>query len=472
MVGVRENHARLRYLLLGGCGSGMSALAEILTDANHILTGMDQSISAACQPPFLPHADVEWLPWSETLSSSVDADVCVFSPAVGRRSPLVQQAVARGIQVQSLHECLVNVYKARQQLCVAGTHGKSTTTAMLSWVLESCGRAPGCFIGGRQIATQRSGQLGQGQHVVLESCEFNRSFLTFSPAVGVLTGIERDHFDCFPNQDDEDAAFVEFAQRISSDGVLIYRSDCRRSRAVARSAACRTASFSLDSSGIDWNVSETKLDAAGSHFQLQPRGRRSLTVTLSVPGRHNIANAVAAIAAAAEVGVAPEEAAAALAGFRGVHRRFERRGVYHGMVLVDDYAHHPTAVRETLRTARQVFPNQRIVAVFEPHQVVRTRSLFLEFAEALQMADEVLLLPVFAAREHVARRECCRLSGDLVRQLNERGTRAFLFAGIDQILSRIDYSGKPSDVLLTMGAGRTNLIHDELNRRLQRHSVA
>ena len=193
---------------------------------------------------------------------------------------------------------------------------------------------------------------------------------------------------------------------------------------------------------------------------------------LQVPGRHNVRNALAAIAAASCVGVPLELAAAGLADYSGIERRFQYRGSYGGIQLIDDYAHHPTAIAETLRTARQCYPDRRLIGVFEPHQMIRTESLFPEFLAALQEADEMWLLPVFAARENATLLERCRLSGQLVKELNRSGTRSFLFANLDQIVSRIDHSGKPQDVLLTMGAGRTNIIHDELNRRLQRHSVA
>jgi len=180
---------------------------------------------------------------------------------------------------------------------------------------------------------------------------------------------------------------------------------------------------------------------------------------------------IAFVAAMAE-GLPPEKIAQHIGSFSGIRRRFEHRGTWRGVDLVDDYAHHPSAISATLRTARSCFPGRRLIAIFEPHQVSRTARLFSEFTQALTLFDECLVLPVLPARENASSAECCRISGRLVRRISEAGGRAFLMANLDQVPGRLDHAARPGDVVITMGAGRTNQIHDEINRRLQRNSAA
>ncbi len=464
---------RAKYLLLGCQGVGMTALGEILLSAGHQVAGMDQSL----EPPHTtsnPWSDdqVRLLPWSGAALKSGPFDICVTSPAVSRDTPIVKQLLREGVAVMSLHECLAFVFAENDQLCVAGSHGKSTTSAMLAWILESAGLAPGFFVGAKQAGFECSGRTAGNGTVVLESCEYQSSFCHFSPRLAVITGLERDHFDCYPNTSAEDSAFRQFVARIPTDGCLVYRKECQRTAGIAHATACRTTTFSLKDSTAEWFAADIRCHGWRTHFRLLRPAAQSIDVDLSAVGEHNVANALAAMAAAAEYGVDANSAVEALSRFPGIQRRFELCGHYQDMTLIDDYAHHPTAVRATLTTARKVFAQSRILAVFEPHQIIRTRALFQDFVQALTLADEVLLLPVFPAREQVTHLECCRLSGELVRQLNNNAVKSFLFANLDQVVSRIDHSGRPDDVILTMGAGRTNLIHDQLTRRLRRHSVA
>ncbi|MCR9201114.1 MAG: Mur ligase family protein [Planctomycetaceae bacterium] len=458
-------HRPQRCLLLGARGAGMLAVGEILRDLGHSTLGLDSGLDEATVA-----ASSDLATWHPT-SIPDDINVCISSPAVPTDDEVLQRVHDLQCPVLSLPECLGLVFQSTRQICVAGTHGKSTTSAMIAAILAHAELTPGYFVGAGLRNLGRSGQWTGGAWSVLESCEYQRSFHRLRPFVTVLTGIERDHFDCFPTAESEDSAFSEFAARTRASGAVVLRNGCDRSRQVAAATARPVITWDIEDSTANWTATHVRHDGWRTAFEC--RGPSShTTVHLQVPGQHNVRNALAAIAAAACVGVPPELAAAGLANFSGIERRFQYRGSYGGMQLLDDYAHHPTAIAETLRTARQCYPNRRLIGVFEPHQMIRTESLFPEFLDALQEADEMWLLPVFAARENATLLERCRLSGQLVKELNRRGTRSFLFANLDQIVSRIDHSGKPQDVLLTMGAGRTNIIHDELNRRLQRHSVA
>ena len=494
---------RSRCLLLGAKGAGMTALADILIDAGHSVVGMDTSGALGEQgSEETGHSKFPMLPWSANRIFANQFDVCITSPAVPRTDSVPAAICNNGIPLISLHECLGIIFSSSQQLCVAGTHGKSTTSAMLTWILDQNGRRPGFFVGAEQPDLGCSGRFTDGETAVLESCEFLQSFRHLRPKIAVLTGIERDHFDCFPEQTLEDDAFRRFADLLPTDGTLVIRSDCLRSQKVAATSKSRVVTFCVHDvaderhigmaannspehrvvemfpprfteslTGADFAASQISFSSTGTVFRCS-HGGESVSVRLAVLGRHNVQNAVAAIAGAVCSGLSLHDSCGPLASFSGIRRRFENRGQYNGITLIDDYAHHPTAIQETLATARQAFPGRRILLAFEPHQLIRTEFLFPQFVDSLSSADEVMLLPVFPARETASHLECCRASGQIVRELNRRGVKAFLFANLDQIVSRVDHSGRPSDIFLTMGAGRTNLIHDQFNRRLQRNFVA
>lgn len=500
-----EPRGSLRVLVLGASGAGMSAAIDILNDLQHTVVGFDDAFlatadshcrnSAEVQSPrrltaerFPP--DITFLNAAPDVETAATFDLCIASPAFGKQHPALQSVVAARLPVFSLPQFVAEVFRHKKQICVAGTHGKSTTAAMLAWILEQCGQPVSYFVGAqRQGPDGRSGRWSSSGWAVIESCEYAKSFLNYRPDIAVLTGIERDHFDCFADTDAEDHAYQSFVDLCPPTGTLIGWQHDERSNRIFRSARAQTCvqlpavdqqpTTSHVTPAIaeprpqpsDWTISDVRVTRTGVRATIRMRSREG-RIHVPLPGRHNLQNAVLAIAAAHAAGVDLQSACDAVSQFAGLRRRFEHRGTYRGLSLVDDYAHHPTAIRHTMQATAAAFPGQRIVAVMEPHQLCRLRSLFDGFVEALIPADEILVLPVFAAREDATLLECCRVSGDLVRSINQRGGRAFLFANLDQIVARIDHSARPNDVLLTLGAGRTNLIHDEFHRRLQRHSVA
>ncbi|MEZ6062319.1 MAG: cyanophycin synthetase [Planctomycetaceae bacterium] len=481
---------RHRCLLLGACGTGMKSLAPILSEAGHEIFGADAALvhrGSGTSALVVANGEtpggnesglrlpVTWIA-EHSIRSHGAFDIAVRSPAVPAASDVVRQLTQQGTRCLTLQEALDEVFHNRQQICVAGTHGKSTTTALVSWILGRADRALGYFIGAEPAGMQAGGSLGSGPMAVIESCEFSRSFCHLNPTHILLTNIDRDHFDCFPDECLEDDAFQQFLRRSVPDGILLVSAACERSHRAVAAASRFAMTFGVSTNGMvsagDWTADRVSLSADGIRFCVRRRGVDFATIHSRLFGYHNVRNVLAAVAMCAELGVSAAQCRTAVEEFPGLRRRFEIRGQYGGMALVDDYAHHPREVAATLQAARTAFPGRRIVAVLEPHQVSRTKALFSDFAGTLTTADEALLLPVFAARENPSGAMCRRLSGQLVRAVNQRGGRAFLLANLDQVISRIDDSGRPGDVILTMGAGRTNLIHDEFTRRLQRHSAA
>jgi UDP-N-acetylmuramate--alanine ligase len=461
--------------LLGICGSGMRSLAEILLDRGDRVSATDRLL----EDSRLLHLEQQrWNSRAISLASEQtglpdlrELDRVVTSAALPADDERLIAAAGSGVSVQYLSEALAELFSEHQQICVAGTHGKSTTTGMLWWLLNAAGCRPGGFIGGELQEHSRSGFWGTGDMAVLESCEYRQSFLAFSPALTVLTGIDRDHFDCFPRADQEHNAFGKFASKLPHRGTLLVNGDCARALRLAGQQAISVVTYGSEPSH-DWTLSPIRQAAQRAEFRVRHHGTDCGVFQIRHPGHHNMKNALAAIAAAAELGIRMSQMRESLAAFPGIRRRFEHRGQWRGMELIDDYAHHPGAIRATLETARSIYSGRRIIVAVEPHQISRTEQLFSEFARSLQLADECLILPVLPARENATAAVCCRVSGNLVREINLSGGRAFLLANLDQVTGRIDHAGRQGDVVITMGAGRTNQIHDEFNRRFQRDFAA
>lgn len=493
------------WMLVGVCGSGMHSLCSLLlSNPNIRVVGTDSDGDALHRLQAKFGERFVALPWGTAtqMGAIPSIQMAVHSLAVSPSSPPLKMLSDRGITSRSLPDALRMLLGSREQICVAGTHGKSTTTAMISWILRQAGRPAPTFLGAewqslRDVAEVASDDTAcDSKLAVIESCEYRNTFLTYSPNVAVVTSIETDHFDWFTSEAEQTAAFQKFVRSVPKDGRLIIHRKSQSAAEVLSSACCDVVEFTSspvdDNSGAIagtagrslWSVTKIQdpellaPEASGATdvrfrqtFQLRHE-RETYSVTLGQPGAHNCENAAAAILACRAVGISPQQSAEYLASFPGIRRRFEYRGNWRGIHWIDDYAHHPGAIRATLETARQVFSGHRLIAVFEPHQLSRTTALFREFCDALSLADESLVLPVLPAREIATTAICLKTSGQLVRQINHDRIRAFLMTNLDQVQGRLDHSARPGDVVITMGAGRTHQIHDEIHRRLQRDFAA
>jgi UDP-N-acetylmuramate--alanine ligase len=462
--------------LIGICGSGMRSMAQALLEAGHDVIGTDSCLTSAAA------AEAEALSWSaiqpqivaDTNPQTIPAasiDMVIASVAIPPGDATLRQMQVSGIPCVTLPQAAAALWSGRQQICIAGTHGKTTTTGLLDSVLSGSGPAPGLFLGGQILGSDRCGRFGTADVAIIESCEYRRSFHWLNPTMVVLTGIDRDHFDSFECEAAEQDAFHQFLQQTPSGASVVVNADDRRAMECARSSGRTIVSYG-HASGATFRFDAICSNTAGTTFQLQGPDGECVEFRSRLPGRHNTANITAAAVAAYVRGIDLQHAAARIAQFAGVRRRFEQRGHYRGAVLIDDYAHHPAAISATLSAARERFPGRRILAVFEPHQSSRLRALGDQFLDALLLADLSLVLPVLPVREQLSATACIRMSGNLVRQLNSRGQRAFLMANLDQATHKLDDAARDGDVIITMGAGRTNQIHDELNRRLQRDYAA
>ena len=459
-----------RLHLVGVCGAGMKALAELLTDCGCQLSGSDQQLPTPAVSALI-HRGLKFRRGHAADHVAAQTQALVYSPAVPADNPERQHATQAGLPQYSYTQFLGLLMQQRTGVCIAGTHGKSTTAAMTGLLLTDAGRSPSVVLGAELSDGGRSGWAGTGDLLVVESCEFQRSFLELSPRYATILNIETDHFDCYPDLAAVTDAFGEFAERIEPrDGVLIIRGNCAAAVAAAERTSARVVTLGL-ASGSDWWADDVRRTPDGIRFRAYSGDSFFAEISLQIGGRHNVWNALAAVALGEAVGLSARDIREGLAEFRGIRRRLELVGSWRGVTLLDDYGHHPTAVRATLETVREQFGRRRVWCVFQPHQVSRTTALMNDFAGAFGAADEILIAPTFAARERMTT-EPAEVSRQLAELLVERGQSARFLDSLDQITATLDDALEPGDVLITVGAGDIDQVHHEFTRRVQRHPAS
>jgi UDP-N-acetylmuramate--alanine ligase len=455
--------------LVGICGSGMQALAEMLV-------GLGCQVSGSDLQPASPVIDLMRSRGLRIHQGHNDqflpphVDVLVYSPAVGPTNPERQEAARLNIPQLSFSQMLGRLMEDRVGVSIAGTHGKSTTTALTASILDYAGLAPSAVVGAELLDRGVSGWAGTGDVFVVESCEYQRSFLDLQPTHAAVLAVEPDHFDYYGDFAQAETAFAEFVDQIPPEGSLLINGDCPASLKLARHSSARVATFSRNATG-DWWAADLRRTDTGTRFRVFHRGQYFSEFLLQIPGRHNVMNALAAIALSYDTGASVADIRECLPEFRGIRRRFEYVGSWRGITLVDDYAHHPTAVRATLGTAREQFGRRRIWCAFQPHQVSRTLALLDEFAASFREADEILVSPIHAARENL-HDEPETVARRLVDRLVANGCRARFRLSLDQMVATLEDEALPGDVLMTMGAGNIDRVHHEFTRRLQRNHAA
>jgi UDP-N-acetylmuramate--alanine ligase len=335
---------------------------------------------------------------------------------------------------------------------------------MTASILRDAGCRASAIFGAELCDRGVSSWADDGELFVVESCEYQRGFWDYAPRYAAILSVEPDHFDCFTTPDELIDAFCGFAARVSPDGVLLIRHEDGAALEVSGQCPAEVLRFGW-SEDADWWAEGLRRTPLGTRFRLFRRGQFITEVQLPLPGRHNVLNALAAAALSYEMGVSPTAIRVSLQEFAGIRRRFEVVGSWRGVTLVEDYAHHPTAVETTLQTAREVFGRRRIVCAFQPHQVSRVRMLLPEFARSFRLADRVVVTPVFAAREQ-ASEEPAELSRLLARRIEQCGPEAEFAPSLDRLIGVLEDGLKPGDVLLTLGAGDIDRVHHALTRRV------
>jgi UDP-N-acetylmuramate--alanine ligase len=374
----------------------------------------------------------------------------VVTSAVSRLEPEVVAALERGLAVVRRAELLAEIMRSRQGVAVAGTHGKTTTTSLIAHLTTSLGLDPTVVVGGRALFMDGHARVGSGRLLVCEADEFDRSFLELGPRVAVVTNLEPEHLECYDGVDDLEGAFAAFANRVSALGGVILCADDPGSWGLRPAIRRRVVGYGL-SDEAHLRLEVRSADARGTHFTVFDRAVERGGVFVPLPGAFNALNALGAIAACLDLELEFADLAEACADFRGVARRFERRGERDGVAVVDDYAHHPTELAAVFQAARQALPGRRIVAVFQPHLYSRTRDFAREFAEALMQADVAVVLPIYPAREQPINGVSSTI---VVEHAQELGHPAVVEgASLDEAVPQLEEIVRTGDVLLTIGAG-------------------
>jgi UDP-N-acetylmuramate--alanine ligase len=445
------DHIRtIHFVGIGGIG--MSGIAEILAESGVSVSGCD-----------LKHSAATGLLESRGIPVSIghDAahldgvDLVVVTAAVKGANDEIDAARRRGIRIVRRAEMLGEIVRQKRAVGVAGTHGKTTTSAMVATVLAEAGLDPTVLIGGMVGNFGGNARRGNGDYVVVEADEYDRTFHELHPQIAIVTNIEADHLEYFGSFEAIVEAFRIFAGGIAEGGVLI---GCVDDPAVAAllgglSGAPRTVSYGL-SEAAELRAVNLTFETRGSRFEVPGFG----WFKLFIPGEHNVRNALAAIAVGRELGLDAQTIASGLAKFLGVDRRFQILGDYSGAIIVDDYAHHPTEIRATLDAARSGYPNRRVVALFQPHLYSRTRDFAAEFASALRTADVAIVAPIFAAREKAIEGVSARMIADA------EGGIEFLDRSNNEIYNEMRRRLEPNDIFITMGAGDVHEIAEMLVR--------
>lgn len=443
----------LHFMGIGGVG--MCGLAEVLRSRGLTVSGCDLGESERTRHLEGLGIAVEQ---GHDPSHLVGVDTVVTSSAVAQDEGELSAARDRGLVVARRAEMLGELMRSQRGVAVAGTHGKTTTTALIGHLLTAVGEDPTVVVGGRSLALGSHARVGEGSLLVCEADEYDRSFLELTPRISVITNIESEHLDCYGDREALEAAFASFANRTSVFGAIILCADDPGALELRGRLRRRVLTYGT-SPVADLRLEVIAADAKGTEVQVLHGGRELGSVFVSLPGAHNALNAGAALLAGLELGLDFETLATACGTFSGVARRFEVRGERRGVTVVDDYAHHPTEITAVLEAARQAMPGRRVVAVFQPHLFSRTREFAHGFAEALLGAEVAVILPIYPARERLIEGVTAQLVVDEAKRLGH----PMVVAGSagEEILRELEGLLETGDVLLTLGAGDVDRIGNE-----------
>ena len=472
-----------RIHLVGIGGSGMNGIAELLFKLGYAVSGSDARLSAVTERLASMGLRIHE---GHAAGHVGDADVVVFSSAIDRSNPEVVEAALRGIPVIPRAEMLAELMRLRFGVAVAGAHGKTTTTSMIALVLERGGLDPTAVIGGRMSTFGSSARLGKGDVMVIEADESDRSFLRFAPAIAVLTNIDQEHLEAYGDSFDElKRAFAAFAGKVPFYGAIVACVDDPHLRRLVPGFSRRVITYGLTAedaqlrgsdvrnSGLEWScsVAWSRPTGGGAAPEAALRGEPVPAgdlgrIVLHVPGRHNLQNALAAVAVGLELQVPFDRIVSALAEFRGAERRFESHGEVNGVLVIEDYGHHPTEIAAVLRAAREAL-GRRLVAVFQPHRYTRTVRQLDRFGPALADADEIVLTGIYAAGEPPDPTVTVEALADSIRR--SVAAPVHLVGDLKDVPDAVARIARPGDVVVALGAGSigpaTKLIVEALSRR-------
>lgn len=443
-----NNPVHVHFIGIGGIS--MSGLAEILLDAGFTISGSDAQETHLTDHLSDRGAVIAYPQKAENITDGID--VVVYTAAIHVDNPEFAAAKQKGLAMLTRAQLLGEIMRNyKNSVAVAGTHGKTTTTSMITEILMEDDADPTVSVGGiLNCIGGTNVRVGGSDMFVAEACEYTNSFLSFYPTLEVILNIEADHLDFFKDLDNIRASFRKFADLLPESGTLVLNSDIYEYDKLMQGIRARMITVGRDAAKSDYAAADIVYDAyACASFTLVKHGEKKERFSLSVPGEHNVYNALAAIAAAEVLGVPVETIQRGLKLFTGTKRRFEKKGEMHGITIIDDYAHHPQEIQATLKTAKN-YPHEKVWCVFQPHTYTRTKELMDGFAEALALADEVVLADIYAARETDT---LGISSADLAEKIEKLGTNVHYIQSFEEIEKFLLKNCLHGDLLITMGAG-------------------
>jgi UDP-N-acetylmuramate: L-alanyl-gamma-D-glutamyl-meso-diaminopimelate ligase len=467
----------MKIHLVAICGTGMGSLAGLLKEAGHDVQGSDK----AFYPP-MSKALKDWgIPTMEGFDpahlDNLDpkSDLVVVGNACRKDNPEALAAKERGFKVMSFPQALYQSFIAdKQSIVIAGTHGKTSTTALLSYLLVEAEKDPGFLVGGITQNYSKSFRFGKGEFFIVEGDEYDSAyfdkrpkFLHYRPKIAILTSIEFDHADIFKSMDHYRAAFSAFVRQMPEDGLLVANWDDSEVRSLASQAACCVLWYGY-SNNASYRAQDIITQGKTTTFTLKRECEADVSISIPLNGRHNVANTLAVLAVAGELGISPQEASRIFTSYGGVARRMQVRGQVGGITVIDDFAHHPTAVKETILGARERYQDSHLIAVFEPRTNTSRRKFFQgQYAKVFGAADRVVVVPPYNAEqiEEDQRFDSKKLVEDLVGQ----GQDAILLNSVEQVIDNLVAKTKENSVILIMSNGAFGDIHIKLLDRLRKN---
>lgn len=433
--------------LIGIGGTGMSSLARLLLKKGYTVYGSDLYASPTTEA--LERLGARITNKQDGKLVDPDTEMVVISAAISEDNPDLKAARSSRLKVVKYSQLLGSLMEEKKGIAISGTHGKTTTTSMVSTVLKYAGMDPSFVIGGDVPEIGGGACCGNGSFFVAEACEYDRSFLSYAPYIGVITNIEEDHLDYYKDIDDIISAFTEFAASIPEDGLLVVNSNDNNIKKAIRGARCNVETYSINDPYANWTARRLGSD---NTFEVFHNCGSFGRFRLRSPGVHNVMNALATIATCTFAGVKRQSIRKGLASFNGALRRFQIIGSVNNITVIDDYGHHPTEIRATLSAARERFPESKIWCVFQPHQYCRTRTLLKDFARAFDNADKVVLTDIYSARDKEEDKAAVN-SLILANEVKLQGVDAMYVSSVNDVPDFLCSRLRARDIVITMGAG-------------------
>jgi UDP-N-acetylmuramate--alanine ligase len=450
--------ATLHIHMIGIAGCGMRALAEMLGRRGAIISGSDMSSSAAATRLVEAGMAISIGQCADNIPA--DCELVVYSAAIHEGNPELIAAGERGIEVVKYSQMLGRVMAESTGIAIAGTHGKSTTTGMVAYVLRAAGLDPSFVVGATVDQLGGPSGVGKGKHFVAEACEFDRSFLNLQPEYAAILNVEEDHLDCYGDLDEIIEAFRQFAAKVPPDGIIVVNGDDRDALKCVSDASAEVETFGL-ADGCTWQGTDVQHEDGLVTMTVAMKQQAFCRLKIPLPGMHNAYNSLAAIAILHHAGVDADEIVHKLEQYTGTRRRMMLKAEAAGVTVIDDYAHHPTEIQVTLKAIRDYYKPQRLICVFQPHQHSRTRFQLKDFARSFGEADAVIVPDIYFVRDSEREKDYIS-SDDLVAQIRLHGGEAIYLKSFKEIVMHLKNIVKSGNLVVTMGAGNVWEVADEI----------